>query len=134
MRLADCANGCRSCADCCDCDELETLRQARLRQRAWLLTVLTIAWNAIEAIVGTIGGILASSVALLGYGLDSLVEVSSAVVVTWRLAHRLEGEEEERAERTAARLVAVSLGAVGCYVAFGALSDLVTREEPGRSP
>ena len=58
----------------------------RLRRWAWYLTALTIGWNSIEAVIGIASGILAGSIALVGFGLDSVVEVSSALVIAWRLS------------------------------------------------
>jgi hypothetical protein len=58
---------------------------ALLRRWAWALTGVTIAWNSLEAIVSLVSGMLAGSIALVGFGLDSVVEVSSALVIVWRL-------------------------------------------------
>jgi len=59
---------------------------AGLRRWAWWLTALTVGWNGLEASVAIAGGLRAGSIALVGFGLDSLVEVSSALVIAWRLA------------------------------------------------
>src|SRR4051794_8617192 len=136
LQSADaCAENCLPCADCCDCDLDRETTTAQLRGWAWFLTFLTITWNAVEAIVGTISGILAHSVALVGYGLDSLVEVSSALIVTWRLSHHsADPEADERAEGLATRLIAVSLAAIAGYVAIEATLDLIGRDAPERSP
>src|SRR5262245_60595864 len=58
----------------------------RLRRQAGWLTALTIAWNLLEALVAIGSGVVASSIALVGFGIDSLLEVSSALAIAWRLA------------------------------------------------
>src|SRR6187431_746883 len=78
-----------------------------LRRWAWWLTALTIGWNGVEAVVAILSGVLAGSIALVGFGLDSVVEVSSALVIVWRLSRQ--GTDEganARAERRAVRLIA----------------------------
>jgi divalent metal cation (Fe/Co/Zn/Cd) transporter len=72
-----------------------------LLRRGLLLEYLTIAWNAAEAALAVAFGLLASSIALIGFGFDSLIEVFAAVVVVWDLR----GGSQER-ERTAPRLIA----------------------------
>lgn len=113
---------------------LSPQRAVRLRQRAWLLTTATIAWNAIEAAVAIGSGVAAGSIALVGFGLDSVVEVSSALVVAWFLT-RHGSAGTETAERRAVRLIAVTFFAIAAYVTFDALSILAgVGEEPEHSP
>ena len=50
---------------------------------AWALTALTIGWNSVEAVIALCSGVLAGSIALVGFGLDSIIEVSSALVIVW---------------------------------------------------
>jgi cation diffusion facilitator family transporter len=90
------------------------------------LTALTIAWNSLEALVAIGSGFLAGSIALVGFGLDSLVEVSSALVIAWRLA-RQSGDHaaNERAERRAVRLIAVSFLAIALYVTYDSATRLL---------
>jgi divalent metal cation (Fe/Co/Zn/Cd) transporter len=103
----------------------------RLRQRAWALTALTIGWNSVEAIVAIGSGLLAGSIALVGFGLDSVVEVSSALVIAWRLTRGA----SETAERRAVRLIALTFFAIAAYVAVDAALKLAgVGEEPERSP
>src|SRR5436309_31070 len=79
------------------------------RPWAWWLTAATIGWNSLEAAIAVVSGILAGSVALIGFGLDSVVEVASAVVIVWRLTRiSSDCEGQERAERRAVRLIALS--------------------------
>jgi divalent metal cation (Fe/Co/Zn/Cd) transporter len=86
---------------------------------------LTIGWNALEAVIAISSGIAAGSVALVGFGLDSVVEVSSALVIVWRLSRPGGGlAGNERAERRAVRLIAVSFFAIAAFVTWDAVSRL----------
>lgn len=89
----------------------------------------TIAWNVIEAVVAIAAGTAANSVALVGFGLDSTVEVLSAFVIVWQLR----GIAEER-ERLALKLIAISFYALAVYVAVRAVLDLTGHTEPESSP
>ncbi len=102
-----------------------TALSRRARQLAWA----TIAWNVIEAVVAITAGAAASSIALVGFGLDSTVEVLSAVVILWQL----HGLAEDR-ERRALRLIAVSFFALAVYVAVQAIVDLSSRAQPESAP
>jgi divalent metal cation (Fe/Co/Zn/Cd) transporter len=99
------------------------------KRRAVRLAWATIAWNVVEAIVAIAAGTAASSIALVGFGLDSTVEVMSAVVIVWQFR----GLNEDR-ERRALKLIAVSFFALGGYVSVQAIIDLVGASEPSESP
>jgi divalent metal cation (Fe/Co/Zn/Cd) transporter len=98
-----------------------------LRRRARWLAVGTIAWNAIEAVVAITAGAVAGSAALIGFGLDSSIEVGAAAVALWYLA----GDESR--ERRALRLIGTSFFALAAYVTFEAVRDLVTGDDPDTS-
>jgi divalent metal cation (Fe/Co/Zn/Cd) transporter len=99
-----------------------------LRRRGLLLEYLTIAWNTIEAVVAVVAGLAAGSIALIGFGLDSLIEVFAASVVVWELR----GVSEER-ERRALRLIAVSFFVLAAYVTVEAVRDVFMRSEAQES-
>ena len=101
---------------------------ARLRHRAMVLAWATIAWNAVEAVVAIGAGLEAGSLALVGFGLDSTIEVGSAAVILWQFA----GTDEQR-ERQALRLIAVSFFALAAYITVQAVVDLTTTSEPDTS-
>ncbi len=105
------------------------LTSTALSRRARHLAWATIAWNVIEAVVAITAGAAASSIALVGFGLDSTVEVLSAVVILWQL----HGLAEDR-ERRALRLIAVSFFALAVYVAVQAIVDLSSRAQPESAP
>lgn len=97
-----------------------TTATVELRQRARWLALATIGWNVIEAVVAIAAGAVASSSALVGFGLDSSVEVVASVVALWYLA----GVDEER-EHRALRLIGMSFFALAAYVSFDAVRDLL---------
>ena len=105
-----------------------TDQRERLRRRSKLLVWATIVWNGLEGIVAIAAGAVAGSAALIGFGLDSTVEVSAAVVALWYLA----GDDDERGRR-ASRLIAVSFFALATYVSFDALRDLGAGADPDTS-
>jgi divalent metal cation (Fe/Co/Zn/Cd) transporter len=98
------------------------------RQRAIRIELFTVGWNALEAVVAITAGIGASSVALIGFGLDSVVEVSAALVVLWQFF----GIAEDREQR-ALKLIGASFFALAAYVTFTSIRDLVTGTEPDAS-
>jgi hypothetical protein len=79
-------------------------RRAVLRRRVRTVVAITITWNVIEAVVALIAGGIASSAALIGFGLDSVVEVLSAAAVAWQFA----APDPEKREKTALRVIALS--------------------------
>jgi len=88
----------------------------------------TIVWNVVEAVVALAAGAAAGSIALIGFGLDSTVEVMSAAVILWQF-RGLAGSRERRA----LRLIAVSFFALGAYVALQAVVNLTSRSAPDAS-
>ena len=104
--------------------------RARLGRRAQLLAGASIAYNTVEAVVAVAAGLAAGSVALVGFGLDSVVEVSSGLVVLWQFRHRL----PERREQQALRLMAFSFFALAGYVAVESVRALLTGGDPDASP
>jgi divalent metal cation (Fe/Co/Zn/Cd) transporter len=108
---------------------LDAPERTRLEQAARLLAWATITWNVIEAVVAISSGLVAGSLALVGFGIDSSIEVFAAVVVLWRLR----GVDEEREEK-ALKLIALSFFALGAYVAVEAARDLVADTDPDTSP
>lgn len=102
-------------------------------RRARTLNVLTIGWNSVEGLVAIAAGLAAGSISLVGFGLDSAIEVSAAVALSWRLAReRREGCRQDD-DRLAQRLVAVSFALLAAYVAYNASSDLIAGNEPEAS-
>ena len=95
--------------------------------RAQRLEYFTIVWNSLEALVALLAGFLAASVALVGFGFDSLIEVASGLALLWRL-HR-----GERAERVALRMVGGCFVVLALYIAYDSTHTLWSRESPRES-
>ncbi|MHB1128526.1 MAG: cation transporter [Ilumatobacteraceae bacterium] len=110
-------------------DMVTAVASIALSQRARRLAWATIAWNVVEAVVAIVAGSAAGSIALIGFGLDSTVEVMSALVIVWQL-HGL----DEKRERTALKLIAISFYVLAGYVTIQALVDLTSGIEPSASP
>ncbi len=91
------------------------------------LEFLTIGWNLVEAFVSLVAGLVAGSVSLIGFGIDSLIECGSATVLLWRLQ---DGERGEAREKFALKLVGFSFLFLAAYVAFGAVKSLIAVERP----
>jgi divalent metal cation (Fe/Co/Zn/Cd) transporter len=104
-------------------------------RRGRRLEYLTVIWNSLEALVSIAAGVVAGSIALVGFGLDSVIETSSGAVMLWRLHHSNERDvaSRERAERIALRLVGISFLALATYVGVDAARTLYLREAPERS-
>ncbi|MGH2590706.1 MAG: cation diffusion facilitator family transporter [Actinomycetota bacterium] len=106
-------------------------------RRGLRLEYLTVGWNVVEGIVAVSAALLAGSVALLAFGIDSFVESASGSVLIWRLlAERRAADHEaiERIERRAQKLVAISLVGLAVFVTTDAVATLVAQEEPDPSP
>ncbi|MDQ3256555.1 MAG: hypothetical protein M3R15_22145, partial [Acidobacteriota bacterium] len=110
----------------------EVLRQQGVRaagvRRGRQLEYLTIGWNSLEAAVAVGAGLLAGSIALVGFGVDSVIESLSGAVLLWRLA--ASGEDRER---VALKIVGISFLALAAYVAFDAAKSLLAYELPDAS-
>lgn len=102
-----------------------------MRQKALFLEYFTVGWNLVEGVIAIVAGVLAGSIALIGFGLDSYIEIASAVVLIWRL--RKQGEEEELAERRAIFVVGVTFFALALYVTYESATKLIFHEQPAES-
>ena len=109
-----------------------TTRAAVLRS-GLNLEYFTVGWNALEAMVALVCGALAGSIALTGFGLDSLIEMSSAGVLLWRLQSDSNEMRREATERRALKLVGLSLVILAVYIAGESIMNLIRREAPERS-
>ncbi|MFF8732010.1 cation transporter [Streptomyces sp. NPDC015171] len=107
-------------------------RRDALARRVRLLVAATITYNVIEAVVAITAGTIASSTALVGFGLDSVIEVSSAAAVAWQFSARDHAVREAR-EKTTLRIIAVSFFALAAYVSIDAVRALAGTGEADRS-
>ena len=109
----------------------QVLRSESLR-RGRALEHLTIIWNLLEGIISVGAGLLAGSIALIGFGFDSFIESISGGALLWRL-HLDAPERREQAEYVALKLVGISFLLLAGYVAFDAIKSLIQREPPEAS-
>lgn len=109
---------------------LEPTERSRLGRRAQLLAAASVSYNVVEAVVAITAGLVAGSVALVGFGLDSIVEVSSGLIILWQFRHPM----PESRERAALRLMAVSFFALAAYVTVESVRALVGGHAPDPSP
>lgn len=107
-------------------------REALVR-RGLRLNYLTISYNVVEAIVSLVSGLLAGSVALTGFGVDSVIEVSASAAAQWRLRVDVDHARREHVERVTRRAIGVSFLALALYVAFDSGKSLWLGERPDRS-
>ncbi len=110
--------------------------QARslLVRKAFLLEYFTIFWNLLEGIISIAAGVIAGSIALVAFGLDSFIEVTSAAVIIWRFRkHGLGEAEETAAEKRAILVVGITFILLATYVLFEALRKLLVQEHPDAS-
>src|SRR5882672_11575569 len=89
------------------------------------LEYFTVAWNTLEGLVAVAAGALAGSISLVGFGIDSFIEVTSGTALLWRMSVDADVGQRERNEKLSLRIVGVCFLALAAYVAYESLSDLV---------
>lgn len=109
---------------------LTSQRRERLHRRVRFIVAFTITYNVLEAAIAIWAGVLASSAALIGFGLDSVVEVLSAVAVAWQFTRK----DPERWEKATVRAIGLAFFALAAYVTIDAILSLVSRDAPEHSP
>jgi divalent metal cation (Fe/Co/Zn/Cd) transporter len=112
--------------------EVETSREVHAL-RGKRLEYFTIVWNSLEGLVALIAGVLAGSISLVGFGVDSFIEVTSGATLLWRMAVDSEEHTRERNERLSIRVVGTCFLLLSAYVAYESISDLVNRKAPEHS-
>ena len=108
---------------------LDPAERSRLGRRAQLLAGASVAYNSAEAVIAITAGAVAGSAALVGFGLDSVVEVSSGLVILWQFRHVLPQSREQQALRA----IALSFFALAAYVAQDSVRALLGGDEPDTS-
>ena len=107
--------------------------RAPLVRRGLLLNYVTIGYNVLEAVVSIVAGFLAGSVALVGFGFDSAIEVTAAGAAQWRLRADLDAARRERVEQITLRFICWSFLALAAYVVYDSGKTLWLRDSPERS-
>jgi divalent metal cation (Fe/Co/Zn/Cd) transporter len=111
---------------------VDTTRQAVV-QRGKRLEYFTIAWNSLEGLVAVVAGAIAGSISLVGFGIDSFIEVTSGATLLWRMNVDRDAHKRERNERLSLRIVGVCFVALAIYVAYEAVNNLIARKAPEHS-
>ncbi|SFH72034.1 cation transporter [Amycolatopsis regifaucium] len=124
VETGGCTDGC-----CTTVSTVDPNRRALLSRRVRLLVAATITYNVIEAVVAISAGTMASSTALIGFGLDSVIEVASATAVAWQFS----GADPEARERTALKIIAVSFFALAAYVTVESVRTLFGADQAEHS-
>ncbi len=107
-------------------------RTALVRRGQWL-EYFTIAYNSLEGLISIVAGLIAGSVSLIGFGLDSLIEVTSGAALLWRLHHDSDHFRREQVERITLRIVGGCFIALALYIVYESGRTLIGREIPERS-
>ncbi len=102
-------------------------------QRGRRLEYFTIAWNTLEGLVAIAAGVIAGSVSLVGFGIDSFIEVTSGAALLWRMSADADEHRRERIERITLRIVGACFLALAVYVGYEAASDLLRKRAPEHS-
>jgi divalent metal cation (Fe/Co/Zn/Cd) transporter len=112
---------------------VSNLTRSELVRRGRRLEYFTIGYNSIEGLVSIVAGIVAGSDSLIGFGLDSLIEVTSGAALLWRFRHDLDDARSEQVERTTLRIVGGCFIALALYILSESAFTLIGREAPERS-
>ena len=107
-----------------------TLNREATTRRGKYVEYFTIAWNSVEGLVAVVAGALAGSISLVGFGIDSFIEVVSGSVLLWRMSVDADTHSRERNEKLSLRVVGVCFLALSLYVGYESVSDLVSRKAP----
>jgi divalent metal cation (Fe/Co/Zn/Cd) transporter len=112
--------------------ELALERQA-VAERGKRLEYFTIGWNTLEGLVAVVAGLMAGSISLVGFGIDSFIEVTSGGALLWRMSVDADVHRRERNERLALRVVGACFAALAVYIGYESVTDLIQRNEPESS-
>src|SRR5712672_2813869 len=97
------------------------------------LEYFTVVWNTLEGVVAVVAGAIAGSISLVGFGIDSFIEVTSGSVLLWRMSVDAEVQRRELNERRALRIVGVCFLLLAAYIAYESVLDLRSRRAPDHS-
>ena len=110
-----------------------TIARHAIAHRGRRLEYFTIAWNTLEGLIGVGAGLLAGSISLVGFGMDSFIEVTSGATLLWRMSVDEEVERRERSEKLSLKIVGVCFIVLATYIAYEAISDLTRKTAPAHS-
>lgn len=113
--------------------DLDRIERVKLVTRGRRLEYFTVAYNSLEGLIALVAGLLAGSIALVGFGFDSLIEVTSGAALIWRLHLDKDESRRERVEGITVRIVGVCFLLLAVYVSYDSIKSLIWREEPRES-
>jgi divalent metal cation (Fe/Co/Zn/Cd) transporter len=113
--------------------QLEGVARAGLVRRGRRLEYFTVAYNSLEGLVAIVAGLMAGSIALVGFGFDSIIEVTSGLTLLWRLNADVHEERRERVEAISVRIVGVCFLALALYVSYDSIKSLIKNDPPNES-
>jgi len=113
--------------------EIAVLERAAVVRHGRRLEYFTIAWNALEGLVAVVAGGIAGSISLVGFGIDSFIEVTSGSVLLWRMSVDADIRRRELNERRAVQVVGISFLCLASYIAYESAMDLWSRRAPEHS-
>jgi len=111
---------------------LENPSRPELIKRGRHLEYFTIAYNSLEGLIAVVAGLMAGSIALVGFGFDSLIEVTSGTALVWRLHSDADESGRERVEAITLRIVGACFLLLAAYVSYDSIKSLIWREEPDK--
>jgi divalent metal cation (Fe/Co/Zn/Cd) transporter len=114
-------------------NEAGTLERTAVVRRGRRLEYFTIAWNLLEGLVGVVAGVMAGSISLVGFGIDSFIEVTSGSVLLWRMAVDADTHQRERNEKRALKAVGACFLVLAAYIAYESVADLLLKRTPEHS-
>jgi len=113
--------------------EIAVLDRTALVRQGQRLEYFTVIWNAVEGLVAVVAGLIAGSISLVGFGIDSFIEVTSGSVLLWRMSVDANVRDRERNEKRALRIVGLCFSLLAVYIGFESGSDLWFRRAPEHS-
>jgi divalent metal cation (Fe/Co/Zn/Cd) transporter len=112
---------------------IDTLERPAAVLRGRRLEYFTVVWNTLEGLVAVVAGIVAGSISLVGFGIDSFIEVTSGSVLLWRMSVDSDVHRRPRNEKRALRIVGACFLVLAAYIAYDSISDLWSRRAPEHS-
>src|SRR5882724_13109193 len=112
---------------------IETLERPAAVLRGRRLEYFTVVWNTLEGLIAVVAGIIAGSISLVGFGMDSFIEVTSGSVLLWRMSVDSDVHRRPRNEKLALRIVGGCFLVLAAYIAYDSISDLWSKRAPEHS-
>jgi divalent metal cation (Fe/Co/Zn/Cd) transporter len=111
----------------------DAITRLEIALRGKRLAYFTIAWNSFEGLFAIVAGAFAGSISLVGFGIDSFIEVTSGSVMLWRMAVDADVKRRERNEKLSLRIVGICFMALAAFIVYESISDLLSKKAPEHS-